>query len=130
MFLHDFTFKDPEEVLAKLTGGSGMAHGGHGGHAGHGVAASGGAPMDLNDIEYDAYLANDRTLDDPQVVRVERGALPDADRHPPVPLGAPREVVAPAQPVKACRGALLHTTVISESRPYVLYSRIALKVVQ
>ncbi len=70
VLLHDFTFKDPEEVLAKLTGGSGMAHGGH---AGHGAVASGGVPMDLNDIEYDAYLANDRTLDDPQVVRVERG---------------------------------------------------------
>jgi FtsP/CotA-like multicopper oxidase with cupredoxin domain len=28
--------------------------------------------MDLNDIEYDAYLANDRTLNDPQVVRTER----------------------------------------------------------
>lgn len=29
--------------------------------------------MDLNDIDYDAYLANDRTLDDPEVVRVETG---------------------------------------------------------
>jgi FtsP/CotA-like multicopper oxidase with cupredoxin domain len=29
--------------------------------------------MDLNDIDYDAYLANDRTLDDPEVVRTERG---------------------------------------------------------
>ena len=29
--------------------------------------------MDINDIEYDAYLANDRTLDDPEVFRVERG---------------------------------------------------------
>jgi FtsP/CotA-like multicopper oxidase with cupredoxin domain len=29
--------------------------------------------MDLNDIDYDAYLANDRTLDDPEVVRVEIG---------------------------------------------------------
>ena len=29
--------------------------------------------MDLNDIEYDAYLANDRTLDDPEVIKVERG---------------------------------------------------------
>ena len=28
--------------------------------------------MDLNDVEYDAFLANDRTLDDPLVVRVER----------------------------------------------------------
>ncbi len=32
-----------------------------------------GMPMDLNDVVYDAFLANDRTLDDPQVVRVERG---------------------------------------------------------
>lgn len=30
-------------------------------------------PMDLNDIEYDAYLANDRTLDDPEVVTVDKG---------------------------------------------------------
>jgi FtsP/CotA-like multicopper oxidase with cupredoxin domain len=29
--------------------------------------------MDVNDIEYDAYLANDRTLNDPQVVQVEKG---------------------------------------------------------
>ena len=28
--------------------------------------------MDLNDVEFDAYLANDRTLDDPLVVRTER----------------------------------------------------------
>ena len=27
--------------------------------------------MDLNDIDYDAYLANDRTLDDPETIRVE-----------------------------------------------------------
>ncbi len=32
----------------------------------------GGAPH-ANDVAYDAHLANDRTLDDPQVVRVERG---------------------------------------------------------
>jgi FtsP/CotA-like multicopper oxidase with cupredoxin domain len=29
--------------------------------------------MDLNDVDFDAYLANDRTLDDPEVVRIERG---------------------------------------------------------
>lgn len=85
VLLHDFTFRDPADVLATLTGG-GMAHGGHGGHGGHGSShggghgghggatpMSGGAAMDLNDVEYDAYLANDRTLDDPEVVRVERG---------------------------------------------------------
>lgn len=40
-------------------------------HAAMGHGTGGG--MDLNDIEFDAYLANDRTLDDPQVVQVERG---------------------------------------------------------
>jgi FtsP/CotA-like multicopper oxidase with cupredoxin domain len=29
--------------------------------------------MDLNDVHYDAFLANDQTLADPQIVRVERG---------------------------------------------------------
>nr|WP_237050700.1 multicopper oxidase family protein [Microvirga ossetica] len=41
-----------------------------GGHGGSTAAM----PMDVNDIEYDAYLANDRTLDDPEVVRVDTGA--------------------------------------------------------
>lgn len=34
---------------------------------------SGGMAMDLNDYDWDAYLANDRTLSDPEVVQVERG---------------------------------------------------------
>ncbi|KAA0583204.1 multicopper oxidase domain-containing protein [Azospirillum sp. B21] len=94
ILLHDFTFRDPAEVLASLTGSAGgTGHGGHGqmGHGSHGSmghgsmnhggaahgsaghAMSGGMSMDLNDVEYDAYLANDRTLADPEVVRVERG---------------------------------------------------------
>src|SRR5690606_11257807 len=32
-----------------------------------------GMAMDLNDYDWDAYLANDRTLSDPEVVSVERG---------------------------------------------------------
>ncbi len=76
VLLHDFTFRAPEEVLAALTGGA-AAHGGHGGHGGHGShgghAAPEAATADLNDVEYDAYLANDRSLEDPQVVRTERG---------------------------------------------------------
>jgi FtsP/CotA-like multicopper oxidase with cupredoxin domain len=79
ILLHDFSFLAPEELIARLKGGAG--HGPTGGmdHAGHGVAASkqGSTPaetrMDLNDIDYDAYLANDRTLDDPEVTRVEMG---------------------------------------------------------
>lgn len=88
ILLHDFSFKSPEELLAGLKGASGS-----GAHAGmdmggmdmggmdmggmnHGVSRPGETPagvMDLNDIEYDAYLANDRTLIDPEVVRVEKG---------------------------------------------------------
>ncbi|NNU82263.1 multicopper oxidase family protein, partial [Halovulum dunhuangense] len=113
MFLHDFSFKSPEEVLAEIAGGhGGGGHGAHGGHGGAqpmqampmdgmgampgmdhgamghggmggmpmgnmpgmgGMMGMGGMTMDLNDYDWDAYLANDRTLSDPEVVRVERG---------------------------------------------------------
>ncbi|MCT7374927.1 multicopper oxidase family protein [Chelativorans sp. EGI FJ00035] len=72
VLLHDFSFRSPEELLSGLTGMSGGMAGHGGGHGGHGGGHGGMAP-DLNDIEYDAYLANDRTLDDPQSFQVERG---------------------------------------------------------
>lgn len=77
VLLHDFTFRDPVEILAEL-GGMAMDHSGHSMPAGemagmdHGSMNHGAGGMDLNDVNYDAYLANDRTLADPQVVRVER----------------------------------------------------------
>jgi FtsP/CotA-like multicopper oxidase with cupredoxin domain len=37
------------------------------------MTVTGMAGMDLNDVQYDAFLANDRTLADPEIVRVERG---------------------------------------------------------
>jgi FtsP/CotA-like multicopper oxidase with cupredoxin domain len=37
------------------------------------AAAPGPMQMDLNDVDYDAFLANDRTLADPEIVRVEHG---------------------------------------------------------
>jgi FtsP/CotA-like multicopper oxidase with cupredoxin domain len=79
VLLHDFTFRDPQEIFAELTGGLGemqhgdsMPAGGDMDHAAmdHDMAA--GRPH-LNDVEFDAYLANDRTLGDPEVVRVEAG---------------------------------------------------------
>jgi FtsP/CotA-like multicopper oxidase with cupredoxin domain len=88
IMLHDFSFRDPAEIYADLTGGKmPMDHGGMssmssddtgtvGGMEMSGMdhgAAMPGMDMHLNDVEYDAYLANDRTLDDPEVVRVERG---------------------------------------------------------
>ena len=93
MFLHDFSFRPADEVLAEITGGM----------AGHDMAAMGepaptksgamagmdmpgmdmsgdmagmamgGMAMDLNDYNFDAYLANDRTLSDPEVIAVEAG---------------------------------------------------------
>lgn len=83
ILLHDFSFTPAEELLAKLkgsSGGHGMDHGAMmQGMASNmqdhmsGTAMPGMAAMDLNDIEYDAYLANDRTLDDPEVAIVESG---------------------------------------------------------
>ncbi len=85
VLLHDFSFKAPEELLAGLAG-TGAAPMDHGGMAmpdaapmagmdqgGMAMSGAGAMAMDLNDLEYDAYLANDRTLDDPEVVAVERG---------------------------------------------------------
>jgi FtsP/CotA-like multicopper oxidase with cupredoxin domain len=78
VMLHDFTFRSPEEVLAGLTGEPVMQM-----PAGMHMPAAMQMPagmhmpapghMDLNDVDFDAFLANDRTLTDPEVVRVERG---------------------------------------------------------
>jgi len=81
ILLHDFSFTPAEELLARLHKGgmAGMDMSKHDmgkmdmpGMRMDGMAMDGMA-MDLNDIAYDAYLANDRTLDDPEVVSVERG---------------------------------------------------------
>ncbi len=79
VLLHDFTFRDPQEILAELTGGGG-AHAGHAmnqakmdhSKAGGGTTAMSGM---INDVVYDAYLANDRTLEDPEIVQVETGGV-------------------------------------------------------
>jgi FtsP/CotA-like multicopper oxidase with cupredoxin domain len=96
--LNDFTFRDPDEILAQLRAKSAAstsnpAASKMGGMPMPGMKMGsmpmpGGAPMkmegsqksscmamamDVNDIDFDAYLANDRTLTDPEVFRVERG---------------------------------------------------------
>jgi FtsP/CotA-like multicopper oxidase with cupredoxin domain len=89
LFLHDFSFRAPSKVLAEITGGSAMAgmdHGKAGGTAMQGMdmgnmngmahgdmSGMGGKAMDLNDFAFDAYLANDRTLADPEVVQIDKG---------------------------------------------------------
>ena len=78
MFLHDFSFRPVDEVLAEITGGMAghdMAAMGNTGKIDAGKANAGmaGMEMDLNDFNFDAYLANDRTLADPEVIAVEKG---------------------------------------------------------
>lgn len=89
ILLHDFSFRDPAEILAGLGGTasmpgmvtaepSAMAHMGMSmpGPAMPGMAmgtGKGDMAPDLNDVAYDAFLANDRTLADPEVVRVAPG---------------------------------------------------------
>ncbi|MDO8354728.1 MAG: multicopper oxidase domain-containing protein [Aestuariivirga sp.] len=81
VLLHDFSFTPVEELLAKLKSGGGMGMMMNGmnmegmDHSQMSGMNMGGGMMgmDVNDIEYDAYLANDRTLNDPQVVQVEKG---------------------------------------------------------
>lgn len=99
IMLHDFAFRSPEEILAELGGSS--QHAGHTGPStaaprstaqpmphGRGMTPGmpghtmpGAGPMaghamrtpHANDVRYDAFLANDRTLDDPEVIGVEKG---------------------------------------------------------
>jgi FtsP/CotA-like multicopper oxidase with cupredoxin domain len=69
VMLTDFSFTQPDQIFAELRNPKPMAN----------MAAPGGgkaapAAPDLNDVKYDAFLANDRTLADPEVVKVEPGA--------------------------------------------------------
>jgi FtsP/CotA-like multicopper oxidase with cupredoxin domain len=100
VMLHDFSFRAPVELLAGLTGttpeaaermatvtenvpspqgqtvsnGSGAMPAGMSQAAPSAMSMPRGAAADLNDIDYDAFLANDRTLADPEVVRASAGA--------------------------------------------------------
>jgi FtsP/CotA-like multicopper oxidase with cupredoxin domain len=91
LMLHDFSFRTPDELLAGLTKSngsrsampkSGMGNKMNTSSGSMGAMNSGtmgamnmgpGTAMDLNDIDYDAFLANDRTFADPEVIRTEPG---------------------------------------------------------
>ena len=69
VFLGDFSFTPPMEIYARLRKPAGKAMAMSGNMAAKGMAM--GKP-DTSDVDYDAYLINDRTLADPQVVPVEK----------------------------------------------------------
>jgi FtsP/CotA-like multicopper oxidase with cupredoxin domain len=58
---------NPEPKSASPGAMPGMNMGRHGGTGASGIV------MDLNDVAFDAFLANDRTLSDPEIIRVEPG---------------------------------------------------------
>jgi len=93
IMLHDFAFRTPQEILAELggtdahasdrrqgpTGRSAATPMQHGPGMMHSMPGHGGGHMMMmgmlhaNDVRYDAYLANERTLTDPEVVKVDKG---------------------------------------------------------
>src|SRR5215470_8023381 len=81
VMLADFSFTPPDQIFAQLKKGGSMAPGGSppapasGGMKGMTMAPGMAmdAKPDLNDVTYDAFLANDRTLADPEAVKVEPG---------------------------------------------------------
>jgi FtsP/CotA-like multicopper oxidase with cupredoxin domain len=77
VMLNDFSFTPPEQIFEDLKKSGSMPMTGAGvprmaGMAGMPQQGETAAP-DLNDVKYDAFLANYRTLADPEVIRVEPG---------------------------------------------------------
>lgn len=62
ILLGDYSFTPPDAIFAKLRKGEPKPAG-----------AMKMSKPDANDVNYDAYLANDRTLRDPEVVKVGKG---------------------------------------------------------
>jgi len=76
VMLADFSFTPPDQILAQLQ--SRQTHDMPGmdmhGMDMHGTAMSAiKSEPDLNDVQYDAFLANSRTLADPEVINVDPG---------------------------------------------------------
>lgn len=74
--LADFSFTPPEQIYADLRSRQSpkMDHMSMPDMAMPEMAmAAAGSKPDLNDVQYDAFLANGRTLDDPEVVKIEAG---------------------------------------------------------
>jgi FtsP/CotA-like multicopper oxidase with cupredoxin domain len=77
LMLNDFSFTPPDEIFAGLKKSGSMPN--MAGRSPQMASATGMAQRgavaapDLNDVKYDAFLANDRTLADPEVIKVEPG---------------------------------------------------------
>ena len=74
VLLSDFSFTPPEEIYAGLRRPKPAMAAPMAPMSG-GMAPGAPVKPDLNDVTYDAFLANDRTLADPFVAKVEPGAV-------------------------------------------------------
>ena len=74
VFLEDFTWTKPSLIFEDLRKPKPMAPMANSGQGSGSATKMGMDIPDLNDVAYDAYLTNDRTLADPQVVEVGKGA--------------------------------------------------------
>jgi len=77
VLLNDFSFTPPEQIYENLRKGGSMPNMAGGGAKKPGMASmaqAAAAAPDLNDVKYDAFLANYRTLADPEVIKAEPGS--------------------------------------------------------
>ena len=74
VFLEDFTWTKPSLIFEDLRKPKPMAPMANSGQGSGSATKMGMDIPDLNDVAYDAFLTNDRTLADPQVVEVGKGA--------------------------------------------------------
>ena len=81
LMFSDFSFTPPQEIYARLrasgkaspsTLGEGQPMNMGGAKTAQSIPAIQTGKPDANDVNYDAYLANDRDLNDPDVVKVEK----------------------------------------------------------
>ena len=81
LMLYDFSFTPPDQIFAELKQKGSASAAANPTPAAQPASAAPTKPMsmgesakrDLNDVKYDAFLANDRTLVDPQIIKVEPG---------------------------------------------------------
>ncbi|ARG97982.1 hypothetical protein B6N58_10100 [Legionella micdadei] len=72
VMLQDFTFRNPLQIYEELRHKHPMAMG----MGGAGMDMKNRVmKMDLNDVKFDAYLANRRTLKNPEIIRVKPGSI-------------------------------------------------------
>jgi FtsP/CotA-like multicopper oxidase with cupredoxin domain len=81
LMLYDFSFTPPDQIFAELKQKGSASAAASPTPVAQPASAAPMKPMamgaaakrDLNDVKYDAFLANDRTLADPEIIKVEPG---------------------------------------------------------